>query len=268
MLYPLLFPHISFPALGMILNSIYYGLILGGLLVAGLLINRQMTRVLGYSSRQARIFVILVLAVSLPAGIISSRAANMFYYPVSSWSLDFFWQQLLHGKHQTFHGSLVLPMILIFAVMVKMKIPLSEGWDTIFLHVPLAHAFGRTGCLLVGCCWGDRIAFACWGIDFRFDNPVPLYAIIANLALFWLLRKQYGFIYSGDRNQSGRKGTIAALYLLGYGMFRFVMEWFRKEPVVGFGLTQAQLVMVVFFIIGGGIVVRAFWRKTELPETG
>lgn len=261
MLYPLLSKYISFPLLGIILNSIYYGLIYGGILISCVLIYKRMTSVIGIPKRQAAFFITLVFILSFPAGVLSSRAANMFYYPISTWSFDFFIEQLLHGKNQTFHASLVLPAILIFIIMKKMKISLLKGLDTIFLHVPLAHAFGRTGCFLVGCCWGNRISIHLCGLEYSFDNPVPLYAVISNLCLYLFLKNRFYIFYPNKRGSSPIEGSITAFYLIAYGVIRFLFEFIRKEKILALSLTQAQVAMLFFIVIGVVIFLGARVKK-------
>lgn len=252
MIYYLLSKQVSFPLLGTILNSIYYTLIYAGIIVSCIFIYKRLTEIPGYSGRRIAVFVFLVFLFSFPAGIISSRAANMFYYPESLWNAEFFWEQFMHGKNQTFHASLVLPVILILMLMSVLKIRYREGLDTIFLHVPLAHAFGRTGCFLVGCCYGNRISFSFLGKEISFDNPVPLYEVLGNVLLYFFLKRCFGRIY---RTENGNgKGSVAAFYLIGYGIMRFFFEMIRKEKMVAFGLTQAQLVMIVFILTGGLIL--------------
>jgi phosphatidylglycerol:prolipoprotein diacylglycerol transferase len=261
MLYFLLSKYVSFPLLGTILNSIYYTLIYTGIIVSCIFIYKRLTKVLGYSKSRIAVFILLVFLFSFPAGVISSRAANMFYYSVTSWSTEFFWEQFINGRNQTFHASLVLPIMLIFILMSVLKIKYREGWDTIFLHVPMAHAFGRTACFLVGCCYGHRISCSFLGKEVSFNNPVPLYAVILNILLYLFLKRCFNRIYRRKNEKGNGKGTVAAFYLIGYGIMRFFLEMVRKEKIIAFGLTQAQLVMIVFILSGGLILYKANRRR-------
>jgi len=175
----------------------------------------------------------------------------MFYFSMTSWNAEFFWEQFINGKNQTFHASLVLPAILIFVLMSTLKIRYWEGLDTILLHIPMAHAFGRTGCFLVGCCYGDRIFFSFLGKEVSFDNPVPLYAVIGNILLYLFLKRCFNRIYCRENEKRKGEGTVTAFYLIGYGIMRFFLETIRTEKIIAFGLTQAQLVMIVFILAGG-----------------
>lgn len=262
MLYYLLSDILPFPLLGTLLNLVYFGLICSGLAVSSILIFKKLCRI-GYPPQKAQLFMFLVFIISFPSGIISSRAANMFYYPFKQWSLTFFVEQFLNGNHQTFHASLILPIILISFLMTRMNFSFFESWDAIFLHIPLAHAFGRTGCLLVGCCWGNDICIKLSGIEYTVANPVPLYSIFVNLVLFLFLSNRFKKIYESSSGYKPQPGFIVVLYLLLYGLTRLFLELIRNEKTVGFGLTQAQIAMIFFIITGAVMLLRLRYKDKE-----
>jgi len=65
MLYPLLSKYIGFPLLGYILNSIYFGLIIIGIIFSAFLFFRQIART-GYPQNRLRAFVILAVIFIIP----------------------------------------------------------------------------------------------------------------------------------------------------------------------------------------------------------
>jgi len=100
----------------------------------------------------------------------------------------------------------------------------------------LAHALGRLGCFLGGCCYGRP-----WEgpLSVKFQNflapaahppiprhPVQLYesAVLLVIALATLLLWR----------RSRRPGQIALLYVLLYGSWRFVAEMLRGDALRGF----------------------------------
>ena len=260
MLYPLLSKYIGFPLLGYILNGLYFSLIITGIVLSAFLFFRQMACT-GYDTYRLRAFVVCSVIMIFPLGVISSRAANMFYFPPDQWSVSFFIDQLFSGPHQTFHAALILPLIFLMLLGQWFKFGKIHLIDSLFLYVPLGHAFGRCGCFLVGCCWGNLMSFSLFGKTFSFHNPVPLYAIVFNLLLFQILKKLYHRIYVLRNNENYRfmnPGMITAFYLMGYGGFRILMEFIRKEKVVGMGMTMAQWSMA-FFMICGMVFFAATW---------
>jgi len=267
MLYPLLAKNIGFPLLGYILNGLYFGLIIAGLIISAFLFYKQMART-GYDAKRLRAFVICSLIMIFPLGVISSRAANMFYFSPAQWSVSFFFEQFFSGPHQTFHAALILPFIFLMLLGQWLKFKKIHLIDSLFLYIPLGHAFGRCGCFLVGCCWGNLMTFSFLGITLSFHNPVPLYSIIFNLFLFLFLRQVYHQIYIQRNHKSSRfinPGMVTAFYLLGYGSFRILVEFIRTEKVVGMGMTLAQWCMA-FFMICGMVFIAAIWYFNQHAE--
>lgn len=248
MLYPVLSEFIKFPLLGYILNTIYYSMILAAICVSVGLLYKQLARA-GYLKSRLRVFIIITLVMVFPLGLISSRAANMFYHPPGMWSASFFLEQFLSAPLQTFHASLVLPLLFLIFMAWFFRFSVIRVMDTLFLCVPLGHAIGRVGCLLVGCCWGHTVTLSVLGKICIFHNPVPLYSIILNLLLFFLLRKRYDRIYATG-NSLNYRGMIVSGYLMGYGVIRFVLETIRNEKIVAKNMTLAQWSMGLLIMTG------------------
>jgi hypothetical protein len=136
MLYPLLSKYIGFPLLGYILNGLYFGLIIAGIVLSAFLFFKQMVRA-DYDENQLRAFVVCSVIMIVPLGVISSRAANMFYFPPDQWSFSFFFEQFFSGPHQTFHTALILPFIFLMLLGQKFKFEKLHLIDSLFLYIPL-----------------------------------------------------------------------------------------------------------------------------------
>lgn len=233
---------------------LYHGILLIAVLTAMYLVVRRLAD-LGYGKKQIIIICAFTLLIAFPAGITASHAAAMFYRPLDFWSWHALIQCAFTGTTHTFHASIIAPAIILLVFFRLMKYRGRELMDTIFLYVPVAHAIGRVACLIIGCCWGRSVLFDFFGIfSFRFRNPVPLYAILINLAIFFLLRRIYQAIYNADAPNRGYSGAIFGAYLLLYGGVRMTLEIFRVESIVAFGLSQAQIVMIFFILIGSAIL--------------
>ena len=258
MLYFLLKNTVRFPLLGIMLNTVYYTCIGIGLAVAVWLICRRLLA-LGYRRPAAVSFLALCVVLAIPAAFISSRAANMFYHPPAEWSLKLFFSAFAAGQYETYHAALLLPILVISVLIYTMGFSFGTVWDTIFLYVPLGHAFGRTGCLLAGCCWGNPVSVCIGHTTWTFADPVPLYAIGCNLLIFFWLRRRYDRLHDPKRSDAPA-GTIVTHYLMLYGALRFLLEYIRREPVVGFGLTQAQWFMIGY-ILAGVLLHTVIWTR-------
>ncbi len=248
-------------------NSIYNGLVVLAVATGLYLVYRKIGS-LGYEAGRVRIFFLIITVIILPAGFISSRAANIFYHPSEFWSFSLFSDIVSSQSYHTFHASLVLPTVLISALLFAMRFRFWDVCDAFFLYIPLSNAIGRVACFLVGCCWGGPIAFSIFGFSFDFYNPVPLYDIAYNLGIFLVLREMHARVYApGSAERFREGGRITALYLILYGDARFLIEFIRTESVVALGLTQAQIVMIVFVAIGSIILAATAIknRYTDLP---
>ncbi len=117
--------------------------------------------------------------------------------------------------------------------------------------VPLAlgYAIGRVGCQLsgdgdYGKAWDGPWAMAYPDATVPTDTPVhptPIYETLAmgTLAIvLWRLRDRL------------RPGLLFALYLLGAGLERFLVEFVRRNDEVLLGLTQPQVFSVVLMAAG------------------
>lgn len=133
--------------------------------------------------------------------------------------------------------------------------------------ITVAHGFGRLGCLMAGCCHG-ACTTAWYGVymDIPGDGttemvkviPVQLYEAIFLLALaaltFVLFWKQ--------------KKYIMPLYMVTYGLWRFVAEYLRADDrgatVVDF-FSPSQLISVL--LISGGLVLWAVELYADKKKT-
>jgi prolipoprotein diacylglyceryltransferase len=133
--------------------------------------------------------------------------------------------------------SVVFGMIAAYLAVEGAKLALgvtAKTGDTFALPLALGMAVGRWGCFFNGCCAGTATALP-WGMDFGDGvarHPTQLYEIGFHLGMavviFFLMR-------SGALRLQRLK-----LYLIGYGMFRFSIEFLRTEPEWGLGLTVYQ----------------------------
>jgi phosphatidylglycerol---prolipoprotein diacylglyceryl transferase len=127
--------------------------------------------------------------------------------------------------------------------------------------VPLGYTFGRVANFINGELWGRSTDHPI-GMIFPHApgnlprHPSQLYeAFLEGIALFailWIVRKR-----------PFAKGSFAGFYLIGYGAFRFFIEYFR-EPDAHLGLlwfgvfSQGQMLCLAMIAVGAGLVG---WRR-------
>ncbi len=170
-------------------------------------------------------------------------------------------------------GGLVLYGGLIAGAVVYWRFCRSrnlEAWklgDLIVPSVFLGIAFGRFGCFLFGCCFGDRCELP-WAVEFPVDSvpfkaqlergflpddaaaslpihPTQLYSVIDGVLLCLLTLAYYPI--------RARDGSVVTLALLTYPVTRFFIERLRGDEMGQFGtsLTIAQWISLA--MLAGGI---------------
>lgn len=147
-----------------------------------------------------------------------------------------------------FLGGAVTAILSLLYYMKKKNLPVLKTADFLVVGLPLAHAVGRIGCFLAGCCHGKPTQMP-WGVIFTHPHtlvppqfqgialhPTQLYEVGANLILFFFLQQYY--------KKPHKNGGVLAAYIVGYGVIRFVIEFFRGDFRGGFwwGLSPSQLI--------------------------
>ncbi|MBT3349264.1 prolipoprotein diacylglyceryl transferase [bacterium] len=133
--------------------------------------------------------------------------------------------------------------------------------DSIVLPLSITLIFGRLANFLNGELYGLPTASQNWGIIFpQIDgwlrHPTQLYeafysAILAGI-LFWIFRKN-GFRF---------RGLPTTIFLAGYGIFRFLVEFFKVPDGVIGPLTTGQILCAAMVVIAFVIADRHnFWEK-------
>lgn len=129
------------------------------------------------------------------------------------------------------------------------------------ISITIAHAFGRIGCFFAGCCGG--VATKMWfGVQFPGEHvkvvPTQLFEAIFLFLISIVMIVLY-FKFHFKYNMS--------VYLIGYGVWRFIIEYFRNDERGAFipGLTPSQF-WSLLMVIGGIVfffVYRYFDKKKE-----
>jgi len=158
----------------------------------------------------------------------------------------------------SFHGGLLGVIVATVVFCRKRRLPTLTMGDILVAAAPIGLGLGRIGNFINGELWG-RVTDVPWAMVFPGAGPLPRHpsqiyeAILEGPVLFgllWILHKK-----------GTRTGIPFFSFFLGYGIFRFTVEFFRQpDPQLGFlwgGATMGQLLSLpmIFFGIGGLIWV-------------
>jgi phosphatidylglycerol:prolipoprotein diacylglycerol transferase len=151
---------------------------------------------------------------------------------------------------------------LAFIIYIRLRgYPLWKMADIVAPYLALAYAIVRIGCFLNGCCYG-KVTDSAYGVVFPVVDglnryPTQIYSSAANFILFGLLLWYY----------PRRKftGQIFIFYLLGYSVYRFIIEFFRENTIFIGSLSVAQVYSLVLLVVGIGLYL---WRRFSAGQEG
>ncbi|NOL50494.1 prolipoprotein diacylglyceryl transferase [Pelistega europaea] len=151
----------------------------------------------------------------------------------------------------SFHGGLIGVLTAMFYFAHKEQKTFFQIADFVAPLVPLGLAFGRIGNFINGELWG-RVTDVPWGMVFPHSDgairhPSQLYQMsLEGFTLFIIL-----WIFSRKPRPTGQ---VSALFLIGYGFFRFLVEYTREpDAFLGFlalGLSMGQWLSLPMIIAG------------------
>jgi phosphatidylglycerol:prolipoprotein diacylglycerol transferase len=153
----------------------------------------------------------------------------------------------------SFHGGLIGVLLAMVWFARSRQRPWLQVMDFVAPCVPTGLAAGRVGNFINGELWG-RVADPSlpWGMVFRGAGDLPRHPsqvyqfLLEGLLLFVLL-----WLYARGPRKTGQ---VSAAFLVGYGVFRFIAEFFREPDahlgLLGLGLSMGQWLCVPMVLAG------------------
>ncbi|MCC5911734.1 MAG: prolipoprotein diacylglyceryl transferase [Clostridiaceae bacterium] len=149
-------------------------------------------------------------------------------------------------------GALIVGALFAFWYMKKHQIPMWKTADVFAPGIILGQAIGRVGCDVFGIPM-SRAWF--WGVELGGNllHPAQIYEAILNYVLFLVLwNKRKNIQYDGQ---------IFMMYLIGFSMNRFIIEFFRTNPMVVGSISIAHIYSIA--IIGITLLVMNWLKKKQ-----
>ena len=207
------------------------------------------------------------LLLFLVAGVmLGGRAGWWFFYHRGYGDFDPWYEPvaLWHGG-MSFHGGLLGVTGALLAWTWRAKAPFWNVADCLALATPVGLFFGRIANFINAELVGRESSLP-WAVVFPGDpvarHPSQLYEALLEgpvlLALLWAL----------TRRRQGGDGRLAAAFLIGYGVLRFLVE-FTREPdselgFIAFGwLTTGQLLSAALVLAGAALFA---WLGRRPPD--
>lgn len=203
------------------------------------------------------------------AAAIGGFAGARLLFIIEEWSgfLRSPWDYIFTGAGFTWYGGLLGGVLSVSWVVAKKKIPWRVAADIVAPAAALGYGVGRIGCHVAGDGDWGTVTDVPWGVAYTKAiigwvdpstgipyppgarvHPTPIYEFIQSLIIFailWSLRKK-GY----------RAGTMFWLCLILTGIARFTVEFWRVNPAVGAGLTEAQWFGIATCVVGAVQIAR------------
>ena len=201
--------------------------------------------------------------------VLGGRVGYVIFYNFSYWLSDPWSLLRIWEGGMSFHGGFLGVMVALLFFARRYHLRFWSLTDFVAPLVPIGLLAGRVGNFINGELWGSPTSVA-WGIQVscaqRFDlcvnklglspsaaytpalHPSQLYqALLEGLLLFLIL-----WFYSAKPRAAP---AVSGMFLLGYGSFRFVVEFFRMpDSQIGYlafdWLTMGQLLSLPMILAG------------------
>ena len=243
----------------------WYGLMyLVGFAFAFWMANRQCDRSNGVWTREQASDLLFYGFMGV---ILGGRAGYVFFYQFPQFLDNPLYLFRIWEGGMSFHGGVVgvVSAIIFYALKNKRSI-LSVG-DFIVPLLPVGLGAGRIGNFINSELWG-RVTDSPFGIIFPNAglyprHPSQLYEFaLEGVVLFIML-----VVFARKPRPAG---SIAGLFLLGYGVFRIIVE-FAREPdahlgFLTFGLTMGQILSLPMVIAGIALIAYGYSHKKPVND--
>lgn len=206
----------------------------------------------------------LIFAAAV-GGLIGARILFIF----EDWS-NFIrspWDFVFSGAGFTWYGGLLGGVLAVTWLVWRRGIPWLQAADISAPALAIAYGIGRIGCHVAGDGDWGIVSDVPWAVAYTNAiigwvhpltgvpyppgarvHPTSIYEFLQSvivLAILWPLRKK-GY----------PDGTIFWLYLVLAGLARFVVEFWRINPVVGLGMTEAQWFSLILAMLGSYLLYK------------
>jgi phosphatidylglycerol:prolipoprotein diacylglycerol transferase len=258
--------------------------ILGGLKVPGygtmlVLAFIFSTWLAWWRARRERLDPEVIIDIAFWLFLFGMIGARLFYC-IEYWGqgINTVWDALQYWKGGVvYYGGIVGGTIAFFVYRYFKPFPLRPFLDVVAPSIAVGTLFGRLGCFLNGCCYGDMCNYP-WAIAFpKYSppwgkqvalglipsaalqslpvHPTQLYSALDSLIILLLLTAFYPL--------RRRDGEVMGLLMITYPVTRFLIEYLRNdEPAFFAGMTPAQNISVLLLLSGF-----AYWAwLSRLPK--
>lgn len=194
--------------------------------------------------------------------VVGGRIGEIFFYQFDHFLADPLYLFRVWEGGMSFHGGLIGVIVSMIWTSYRQHRSFWQSADFIAPLIPFGLGAGRIGNFINGELWG-RVTDVPWAMVFPQADMLPrhpsqLYqAFLEGLVLFVILNL---FV-----RKPRPTGSVAGLFLVCYGMFRFLVEYVREfDPTVNTAtdlITRGQLLSLPMVVVGLAIMLWAYKRS-------
>ncbi|WP_439533246.1 prolipoprotein diacylglyceryl transferase [Polymorphobacter sp.] len=196
--------------------------------------------------------------------ILGGRLGYVLFYNLDQYIADPLGVFRLWDGGMSFHGGCAGVILACFGFGMANKVSGLRVLDHVATVTPWGLLFGRLANFVNGELWG-RPTGSDWGVIFPGAGPEPRYpsqlfeAALEGVVLLIVL--QWLFWKTGARL---RPGLLSGVFGIGYGLSRFIVEYFREPDrqlgILSTGLTMGQTLTLPLILAGLALLVMALAR--------
>ena len=247
-----------------------YGLMIGIGFILAMLLAEYRAKKLGLREES-------IIDITIIAGVSGFLGAKLLYIIVEFDTFIKDPKAVLGSAGFVVYGGIIAGVLCcMFYCRIK-KLNFLEYFDLVMPEIALAQGFGRIGCFLAGCCYG-RETESLFGVVFPAGSQapagvklIPTQLISAGadfIHVIILLVIAGSFSYTVAKNKGKSRslpaGGIGYIYMMFYGIGRFLIEFLRNDyrGEIGF-LSTSQFISIFFVICGAGLLVLNAKKKSR-----
>jgi len=203
--------------------------------------------------------------------VLGGRVGYVLFYHFDFFIADPLYLFKIYDGGMSFHGGLLGVIGSVWYFSWKTKISFAVIADYFTPMAPIGLATGRLGNFINGELWGRTadVASVPWAMIFPsardglYRHPSQLYEFaLEGVVLFLML-----YFYSKKPRPAM---AISGLFLLGYGSFRFIVEYFREPDehlkAMAELMSMGQLLSLPMILGGLALMIWAYSNNKETAE--
>lgn len=224
-------------------------------------------RLWGTTSRPTRAELDDFIVYATIGIVLGGRLGYVLFYNPSSYLAAPLEAFMVWKGGMSFHGGFLGTIVAMLLYARGRQFSALTLFDIFAASATFGVFFGRIANFINGELWG-RVSDVPWAIVFPFGGPDPrhpsqLYeAALEGIVLFVILR-----FLTHRLDFLAKPGFVAGAFTAGYGIARFIVEFFREpDAQLGYlagGITMGQVLSLPMILAGGALMIWASRRRVE-----